>query len=60
MVALMLCANCPKVADYFEDDPGANPVPYCRTCLPKHQKHRAAAGHFSLPKTVRKRTAKTP
>lgn len=40
------CANCPNPGAVLIDDPGANPVVYCDTCLPQNLRARVAAGQF--------------
>jgi hypothetical protein len=43
------CDNCDLPAIYCVNDPGANPVYYCSSCLPSWQRDRAAANHFPIP-----------
>lgn len=44
----MQCANCPNEAAVLVDDPGAEPVAYCMSCLPVHLLPRVTAGQFPL------------
>ena len=46
--AMIKCANCPSEAVYTIDEPGANPVDYCSTCLPRWLLTDAADGKFAL------------
>lgn len=45
----MTCTNCPQEAVFHVADPGANPVQYCRACLPPHLNGRALNGDFDPP-----------
>lgn len=42
------CDNCPNSGAVLIDDPGANPVVYCMSCLPTHLLPRVTAGHFQV------------
>ena len=46
--AMIKCANCVYAAVYTIDEPGANPVDYCSTCLPRWLLTAAADGKFAL------------
>jgi hypothetical protein len=67
---MIKCANCSLAAVYTIDEPGANPVDYCSTCLPRWLLTDAADGKFALrsegatkevteekPKTIKKKAA---
>jgi hypothetical protein len=54
----MKCCNCDTKAAYSVADPGVNPLDYCNSCLPKHLKERAKAGHFPLAKPEKVGTSK--
>lgn len=45
----MTCLNCPDEAVFLVSDPGAEPVYYCRSCLPAHLQVRANLGAFQIP-----------
>jgi hypothetical protein len=45
---MIKCANCAYAAVYTIDEPGANPVDYCSTCLPRWLLTAAADGKFKL------------
>lgn len=45
---MIKCANCSLAAVYTIDEPGANPVDYCSTCLPRWLLTDAADGKFAL------------
>lgn len=45
----MTCLNCPDEAVFLVSDPGAEPVYYCRACLPAHLQVRANLGAFQIP-----------
>ena len=55
----MKCDNCDLSAVYCVNDPGANPVYYCASCLPTWQHERAAANHFPLPEVKTEKLKKT-
>lgn len=70
--AMIKCANCPLEAVYTIDEPGANPVDYCSTCLPRWLLTDAADGKFTLrsegvkkeiieekPKVIKKKAAES-
>ena len=70
--AMIKCANCPLEAVYTIDEPGANPVDYCSTCLPRWLLTDAADGKFALrsegvkkeiieekPKVIKKKAAES-
>lgn len=46
------CVNCPNEAVFHVDDPGANPVDFCRACMPPWLNARASAGHFKDSQVV--------
>lgn len=46
------CANCTNEAVFCVSDPGADPVFYCRACLPPHLSSRGDAGQLPLPDVV--------
>lgn len=50
MSDVVQCDNCESARVFLVNDPGANPVNYCRRCLPAHLQSRANAGAFKLPK----------
>lgn len=54
---MIKCANCPTDAIYTVADPGANPVSFCVTCLPKWLRDRALLGHFPLQGSVNEEVA---
>ena len=67
---MIKCANCSLAAVYTISEPGANPVDYCSTCLPRWLLTDAAEGKFVLrsedvkknvveekPKTIKKKAA---
>lgn len=58
----MKCANCSAGAVFTVTNPASRPVHYCNSCLPKHLRDRANAGHFPLqaplPVTVEEPTPK--
>ena len=43
------CVDCDLAADFYLDDPGANPLLLCKADMPEHLAARIAAGEFSLP-----------
>lgn len=45
----MKCCNCSDNAVFYVNDPGANPLDYCRRCLPTHLRVRSDLGHFNYP-----------
>jgi len=45
---MIKCANCSYAAVYTIDEPGANPVDYCSTCIPRWLLTAAADGKFVL------------
>ena len=68
--AMIKCANCAYAAVYTINEPGANPVDYCSTCLPRWLLTDAADGKFAIrsegvkkeiieekPKTTKKKAA---
>lgn len=55
---MIKCANCETEAIYTCADPGANPVNYCGSCLPRWLHERAAAGHFPLVTPSSEKTSK--
>lgn len=44
----MKCANCSAGAVFTVTNPASRPVHYCNSCIPKHLRDRANAGHFPL------------
>lgn len=52
----MTCCNCPEQAVFYLNDPGVNPLYYCRACLPPHFRTRAESGQLDLPKTKKTKT----
>lgn len=54
----MKCDNCDKEAIFTINDPGANQVFYCSTCLPGWLSERASLGQLDLPKKEAPKSSK--
>lgn len=53
------CVNCDQDAVFLVDDPGANPLDYCRAHLPGHLVKRANDGHFLDSQSTKAKTTRT-